>query len=111
MRFHDLTWPLLREVSRDATLVLAPIAACEQHSRYLPTFTDTILVTAVAEGVEQRFRSGHRTRQTIADANGHRRRSGLAVMHHVEMRIECSDLVDLGLGHVQLLGECCEVAH
>ncbi len=55
MRFHDLTWPLLREVSRDATLVLAPIAACEQHSRYLPTFTDTILVTAVAEGVEQRL--------------------------------------------------------
>jgi creatinine amidohydrolase len=35
--------------------VLAPIAACEQHSRHLPTFTDTILVTAVAEGVEQRL--------------------------------------------------------
>jgi len=32
---------------------LAPIAACEQHSRHLPTFTDTILVTAVAEGVER----------------------------------------------------------
>ena len=65
----------------------------------------------VAEGVEQRFRSGHRAGQTIADANGHRRRGGLAVMHHVEMRIECSDLVDLGLGHVQLLGERREVAH
>ncbi len=55
MRFHDLTWPLLREVSREGTLVVAPIAACEQHSRHLPTFTDTILVTAVAEGVEQRL--------------------------------------------------------
>jgi creatinine amidohydrolase len=55
MRFHDMTWPLLRQVSRDATLVVAPIAACEQHARHLPTFTDTLLVTAVAEGVEQRL--------------------------------------------------------
>ncbi len=55
MRFHDMTWPLLRQVPRDATLVLAPIAACEQHSRHLPTFTDTLLVTAVAEGVEKKL--------------------------------------------------------
>ena len=53
MRFHDLTWPLLRKVPRDQTVVLAPIAACEQHSRHLPTYTDTLLVTAVAEGAEQ----------------------------------------------------------
>jgi creatinine amidohydrolase len=53
MKFHEMTWPLLREVSREGTVVLAPIAACEQHSRHLPTYTDTILVTAVAEGVEQ----------------------------------------------------------
>jgi len=55
MRFQDMTWPLLREVPRDTTLVLAPIAACEQHSRHLPTFTDTILVTGVAEEVERRL--------------------------------------------------------
>src|SRR5262245_10128668 len=55
MRFAELTGPLLRQVDRDRTIVLAPIAACEQHSRHLPTFTDTILVTAVAEGVEQRL--------------------------------------------------------
>jgi creatinine amidohydrolase len=36
-------------------VVLAPIAACEQHSRHLPTFTDSILVSAVAEGAEQRM--------------------------------------------------------
>jgi creatinine amidohydrolase len=34
---------------------VAPIAACEQHSRHLPAFTDTILVSAVAEGVEARL--------------------------------------------------------
>src|SRR5436190_15425200 len=55
MRFHELTWPLLRQVPRDTTVVVAPIAACEQHSRHLPTFTDTFLVTAVAEGVEERL--------------------------------------------------------
>jgi creatinine amidohydrolase len=55
MKFHELTWPLLRQVSRADTVVMAPIAACEQHSRHLPTFTDTILVTAVAEGVEKRL--------------------------------------------------------
>lgn len=57
MRFPDMTAPELRQVPRDRTVVLAPIAACEQHSRHLPTFTDTILCTAVAEGVEQRLRS------------------------------------------------------
>ena len=55
MKFQDMTWPLLRPVSREHTVVVAPIAACEQHSRHLPTFTDTILVSAVAEEVEQRL--------------------------------------------------------
>src|SRR5205085_3843525 len=55
MRFHEMTWPLLQQVPRDATVVVAPIAACEQHSRHLPTFTDTILVSAVAERLEQRL--------------------------------------------------------
>ena len=55
MKFHELTWPLLKQVSRTETVVVAPIAACEQHSRHLPTFTDTILVTGVAEGVERRL--------------------------------------------------------
>ncbi|MFO0846059.1 MAG: creatininase family protein [Gemmataceae bacterium] len=40
---------------RDRCLVLLPIAACEQHSHHLPTITDTVLVTAVADGVEARL--------------------------------------------------------
>jgi creatinine amidohydrolase len=55
MRFHEMTFPQLRQVPRDRTVVLAPIAACEQHSRHLPAYTDTILVTGVAEGVEARL--------------------------------------------------------
>lgn len=54
MKFHEMTAPELGQIRRDTVVVIAPIAACEQHSRHLPTFTDSILVTAVAEGVEQR---------------------------------------------------------
>lgn len=53
MRFHDLTFPDIRAIPRDQIVVVAPIAACEQHSLHLPTFTDTLLVTAVAEAAEQ----------------------------------------------------------
>jgi len=55
MKFHEMTAPQLGQVPRDGTVVLVPIAACEQHSSHLPTFTDTILVTAVAEGTEQKL--------------------------------------------------------
>src|SRR6516164_3050290 len=55
MKFHQVTAAEHRKVPRDSTVVVAPIAACEQHSWHLPTFTDTFLVTAVAEGVEQRL--------------------------------------------------------
>src|SRR3954464_8938290 len=53
MKFHEMTWPLLRNVPRDRTVVVAPIAACEQHSRHLAVFTDTVLATGFAEGVEK----------------------------------------------------------
>ncbi len=50
-----MTAPELQKVSRSQTVVLAPIAACEQHSRHLAVFTDTVLVTGVAEGVEKKL--------------------------------------------------------
>src|SRR4051812_30430525 len=53
MRFAEMTAPEIRELPRDRTLIVAPIAACEQHSRHLPVSTDTILVGAVADGVER----------------------------------------------------------
>jgi creatinine amidohydrolase len=55
MKFHEMTWPQIRQLDRSSTLVVAPIAACEQHGRHLPTFTDSLLVGAVAEGVEARL--------------------------------------------------------
>jgi creatinine amidohydrolase len=50
-----MTAPELRAVSRSATVVVAPIAACEQHSRHLAVSTDTVLVSAVAALVEERL--------------------------------------------------------
>lgn len=52
MRFADLTAPEIRALDRDRTLLVAPIAAVEQHSDHLPTSTDAILVGAVADGLE-----------------------------------------------------------
>ncbi len=53
MRFVEMTAPEIRRIDRQHTVVVCPIAACEQHGHHLPTFTDTILASAVAEGVEQ----------------------------------------------------------
>ena len=52
MKLYAMTWPELREVDRQRTLVLAPLGACEQHGPHLPTFTDSLLVGRVADGVE-----------------------------------------------------------
>jgi creatinine amidohydrolase len=53
MIFAEMTAPEIRAVDYASTLVIAPIAACEQHGPHLPVITDTILATAVAEGVER----------------------------------------------------------
>jgi creatinine amidohydrolase len=47
-----MTAPEIGALPREVMLVLAPIAACEQHGPHLPVITDTILATAVAEGIE-----------------------------------------------------------
>src|SRR5579871_1316404 len=89
MRFQDLTWPLLRQVPRDRVVVVAPIAACEQHSRHLPTFTDTLLVTAVAEGVEQRLPEQVLLLPTLwMGASSHHLRFGATLSAEVDTHID-----------------------
>lgn len=53
MKLAEMTWPEMSRVDRKKTVLLAPYAACEQHGPHLPFFVDTLLCTAVAEGVEQ----------------------------------------------------------
>ena len=107
MRFQDMTWPLLRDVSRENTLVLAPIAACEQHSRHLPTFTDTLLVTAVAEGAEQRLPKQVLLLPTLwMGASAHHLRFGATLSAEVDTHVTmiCDLLVPLVEdGHQRLM--------
>ncbi len=55
MKFQELTSAQLSDVRRDRTLLVLPIAAVEQHGPHLPTGTDTIICTAVAEEIERRL--------------------------------------------------------
>jgi creatinine amidohydrolase len=109
MRFHDMTMPMLRQVARDTIVVLAPIAACEQHSRHLPTFTDTLLVTAVAEGVEQRLPRQVLLLPTLwMGASSHHLRFGATLSAEVDTHITMlcdlvTPLLDDGYQRVLLL--------
>src|SRR5437899_6652708 len=109
MKFHEMTAPQLRKVARESTLVLAPIAACEQHSRHLPTSTDTILVTAVAEGVEQRLPRQVLLLPTLwMGASSHHLRFGATLSAEVDTHITMlcdllTPLLDDGYQRVMLL--------
>ncbi len=98
MRFHEMTAPELAQVARDQILVLAPIAACEQHSQHLPTFTDTILVTGVADGVEQRLPDKVLQLPTLwLGASAHHLRFGGTLSTQVDTHVDilCDLLVPL----------------
>jgi len=56
MKLQDLTWPDIESADRNA-VVLIPTGSLEQHGRHLPLFTDSLIVTAVAEEVEKRLPS------------------------------------------------------
>jgi creatinine amidohydrolase len=107
VKFHEMTAPQLGQVARDATVVLAPIAACEQHSDHLPTYTDTILVTAVAEGVEQRLPQQVLLLPTLwLGASGHHLRFGGTLSVEVDTHVTMlCDLVQplLEDGHRRVL--------
>src|ERR1700687_850321 len=98
MRFSDMTAPELNAIPRDSVLVLAPIAACEQHSRHLPTITDTLLVTAVADAVESRLPSQVLLLPTLLlGASAHHLRLGGTLSAEVDTHIAmlCDLLISL----------------
>src|SRR5262245_34616308 len=107
MRFHEMTFPQLRDVPRENTVVVAPIAACEQHSLHLPTFTDTLLVTAVAEGVERELSDSVLLLPTLwFGASHHHLRFGATLSASVDTHVEllCDLLTPLlEDGHRRLL--------
>jgi creatinine amidohydrolase len=54
MKLAEMTWKEVDAFSREAVVVV-PTGSLEQHGPHLPLFTDSILVTAVAEEVERRL--------------------------------------------------------
>src|SRR5579872_5228377 len=51
MKLAELAWTEVAALDR-GIVVLIPTGSLEQHGPHLPLFTDSILVTAVAEAVE-----------------------------------------------------------
>lgn len=96
MKFSDMTFPQLRNVPRDGCVVVAPIAACEQHSHHLPTSTDTVLVTGVADGVEAALKEVVLQLPTLWLGASH---------HHLRFGATLSASVDV---HVDILCEIIE---
>lgn len=56
MKLQDLTWIELRNLPRE-TVVVLPLASCEQHSAHLPFATDILLADALADALEDRLDS------------------------------------------------------
>ena len=54
MILQNMTWKQVSETNREE-VVLIPTGSLEQHGPHLPLFTDSLIVTAVAEAVEQRL--------------------------------------------------------
>ena len=52
MIISEMTWQDVAALSRDVT-ILVPTGSLEQHGPHLPLFTDSLLATAVAQGVEK----------------------------------------------------------
>ncbi len=55
MHLQNATWPEIEAADREA-VVLIPTGSLEQHGAHLPLFTDSLIVTAVANAVEQNLK-------------------------------------------------------
>ncbi|WP_339733408.1 creatininase family protein [uncultured Gimesia sp.] len=109
MKYAEMTAIELKNVSRDETLVVLPIAAVEQHGPHLPTATDEIICTAVAEQVEQRLKESVLLLPTLwLGASQHHLRWGATLTSRVEnyetLLCEiCESLLDDGFRRVLIL--------
>lgn len=85
MKFAEMTAVELKNVSREDTLVVLPIAAVEQHGPHMPTGTDDFICTAVAEAVEQNLHESLLLLPTLwLGASQHHLRWGATLTPRVE---------------------------
>jgi creatinine amidohydrolase len=100
MKYHELSAPRLAALDRQSVLVVVPIAAVEQHGPHMPTGTDTILCTAIAEGLECRLAERLLLTPTLwLGASAHHLRWGSTLDSHLPTYIET--LCDVGRSLLQ----------
>ena len=54
MLWHEQSWLKLQKIDKNIPVVI-PLGSCEQHGRHLPTLTDTLQVSAIADRVNERL--------------------------------------------------------
>jgi creatinine amidohydrolase len=73
VRWADLAWPEIGDLSaqRPTEVGLLPVGATEQHGPHLPTGTDTVIATTLAEMVSSRTGAPVLPALSIASSYGH----------------------------------------
>lgn len=96
MKFDQMTSPDLAAVDREHTVVMIPIAAVEQHGPHLPTGTDTIICTAIAQEAEQQLAERVLLTPTFwLGASAHHLRFGATL--NLDLETYSSTLCDIGM--------------
>src|SRR5260370_14592590 len=54
MRLAELTRPAAADAAAAGAIAVLPVGSVEQHGQHLPVGTDSLLVAAVADGLERR---------------------------------------------------------
>lgn len=108
MIFANMTAPELKLVDRENTFVLVPLAAVEQHGPHMPTGTDTILCTELAERLEQKLTDQILLLPTLwPGASAHHLRLGatldVQLVHYISLLEDlCLSLLDDGFRRIVL---------
>eukprot|EP01052_Picozoa_sp_SAG31_P001627 SAG31_NODE_55_length_29938_cov_9.154027_17_plen_94_part_00 len=55
MLLKDMSSPEIDALDRDKTVVLFPVASCEQHSLHLPVYVDSMICEEIATRVSDRL--------------------------------------------------------
>ncbi|MCS6806823.1 MAG: creatininase family protein [Acidobacteriota bacterium] len=109
MRYAELTADEIRGLDKRATVLMLPLGSCEQHGRHLPVLSDTIIVTRIAEAVEQRFPTQIALVPTVwvGSSSSHRRFAGAvsldAVSYAQYLRDLCQSFIRDGFRKILLL--------
>ena len=73
-RWEQLTWPDVADAVTDATVVLVPVGATEQHGPHLPLSTDTVIASTLCDAAAERTSALVAPAISVGCSFGHGRR-------------------------------------